>query len=272
MKREEIKVCILRVGGTNCDRETKIAFEDLGVQAYVLHMNELVKTGKLDDYQILVFPGGFSYGDYVRAGAIWGKKVKAKLGLSLKRFSDEAKPILGICNGFQVLIEAGFLPGFKGVSEESEASLAVNASARYECRWVYLRYEGRGRCVFTSKLSSGSVLRMPVAHSEGRFLLHRRLKDKYLKLLEENDQVVFRYCDEDGKPAEGRYPYNPNGSLSDIAAICNPEGNVLGLMPHPERAYYGWQLPDWTDGGKPPRYGDGWFIFASVVEYVEKRF
>lgn len=272
MKRDEIKACILRVGGTNCDQETKLAFEDLGVQAYVLHTNYLVKTGKLDDYQILVFPGGFSYGDYVRAGAIWGKKVKAKLGLSLKRFSEEAKPILGICNGFQVLIEAGLLPGFKGVSEEPEAALAANPSAKYECRWVFLRHENKGTCVFTSKLKHGLTVRMPVAHSEGRFLLPKKREAEYLKMLEDNDQIVFRYCDEKGDYANGRYPYNPNGSLSDIAAICNPQGNVFGLMPHPERAYYGWQLPDWTDGGEPPRHGDGWSIFASVVEYVEKKF
>ena len=131
MKREEILVCVLRVGGTNCDAETKRAFEELGVRSEIVHANELAKRGSLLDFQVLVFPGGFSYGDYVRAGAIWAKWILAKMGKKLKAFVDENRPVLGICNGFQVLVEAGLLPGFEGMSQYPEAALATNLPPGY---------------------------------------------------------------------------------------------------------------------------------------------
>ncbi|MEM1563657.1 MAG: phosphoribosylformylglycinamidine synthase subunit PurQ [Candidatus Bathyarchaeia archaeon] len=272
MKREEIKVCILRVGGTNCDAETKIAFEDLGVQAQILHVNEVVKRQNLLDYNVLVFPGGFSYGDYVRAGAIWAKWMLAKMGKELKAFVEDGRPILGICNGFQVLVEAGLLPAFDGISPYPEAALATNHPPGYNCRWVYIKHENRGKCVFTRKIPMGSVLHIPVAHAEGRFLFAKEKEKRYLERLYENDQLVFRYCTKDGEYAEGRYPINPNGSFHDIAGICNPEGTVFGLMPHPERAFYWWQQPDWTRQKIMAQYGDGKLIFESLIDYLEKRF
>jgi phosphoribosylformylglycinamidine synthase I len=260
---------VLRVGGTNCDWETKLALEDAGAEAVVLHMNRALREG-LSSYHMVVIPGGFSYGDYVRAGAIWAKKLAAKMGRELERLVEDGRLLLGICNGFQVLVEAGFLPGFEGRSEVPQASLAVNESARFECRWVYLKNVNGGRCVFTRLVEPGAKLRMPVAHAEGRLILPRGREAEYLERMKANDQLVFQYCDEEGRPAGGRYPYNPNGSLLDIAGICNPRGNVMGLMPHPERAHFGWQLPDWTRLKEPPSHGDGALIFRSAVNYVER--
>jgi len=272
MKLEEAKVCVLRVGGTNCDAETQRAFQDLGVTADIVHLNEIAKNARLLDYHTLVFPGGFSYGDYVRAGAILAKGVTAKLGNHLKRFVAEERPILGICNGFQVLAEAGLLPGFNGLSELPEASLATNIPIGYRCMWVHLKHENRGKCVFTRKVKEAKVLRIPIAHAEGRFIFDRRKEKAYIEKLYENDQLVFRYCNQNGERASGKFPINPNGAFHDIAGVCDSSGTIFGLMPHPERAYYGWQQPDWTLRGDISEYGDGRLIFESITEYIAKRF
>jgi phosphoribosylformylglycinamidine synthase len=270
MKKKEMKICILRVAGTNCDAETKQAFKELGVNAEVIHFNELLKKKSLLDYHMLVLPGGFSFGDYVRAGAIWAKRIQTKLKKPIKKFIEEEKPILGICNGFQILVEAGLLPGFNGISDYPEASLAPNIPLGYNCRWIRIKNENSGNCIFTKKIPKGKVLHIPVAHSEGRFIFPKEKEKKFLELLQENDQLVFRYALENGQPANGKYPENPNGAFYDIAGICNPEGTILGLMPHPERAFYGWQLPNWTSKEKIPLYGDGKLIFESVIEYLTK--
>ncbi|KYH42311.1 MAG: phosphoribosylformylglycinamidine synthase I [Candidatus Bathyarchaeota archaeon B63] len=272
MKRRDVRICIIRVGGTNCDRETAGALRRLGVQAETLHLNLLVKSRSLLDYDGLIIPGGFSFGDYVRAGAILAKSLTARLGEDLKAFIDEGKPILGICNGFQVLVESGLLPGFMGITKYPEAALATNVPIGYRCRWVYLRHENQGRCIFTKDIPEGKVLRIPVAHAEGRFIFPKEKEERLLERLLGNDQLVLRYCDEGGRPAEGRYPENPNGSFYDIAGICDPSGTIFGLMPHPERAFYGWQLPDWTRMENPPRFADGRLIFSSMIEYITRRF
>lgn len=262
---KDVKACILRVGGTNCDHETKVALEDLGLPSEIVHMNQLLKGKKnLEDYHLLVIPGGFSYGDYVRAGAIWGKKLASKIRRDLERFIDEGKAVIGICNGFQVLVESGVLPGLKGLSEYPQATLATNTSAKYECRWIYLKHH-KSSCKLLSKLEEGMVLRIPIGHGEGRFIADKEILDEML----DKKLIVFTYCKPDGSPANGEYPYNPNGSMLDIAGICNPKGNVMGMMPHPERAYFGWQLPDWTKSKNPPQYGDGRLILESIVDYVK---
>jgi len=272
MRRQGIKVCILRVAGTNCDLETRVAFEDLGATAHVVHMNRIVDGDPpLNDYDVLVLPGGFSYGDYVRAGAIWAKEIVARLGDELREFVEVGKPVLGICNGFQVLVEAGLLPGFDGPSQFPEAALATNASAEFECRWIYVRHDNMGRCLLTASLPKHAVLRMPVAHGEGRFTFDKAKEALQLTKLLDNDQLVFTYSTPDGGSAGGAHPYNPNGSIADIAGICNPQGNVLGLMPHPERAYYGWQLPDWQVNGLKT-YGDGKLLIESILKFYEEKF
>ena len=171
-----------------------------------------------------------------------------------------------------MLVEAGLLPGFDGISEYPQAALATNFPPGYNCRWVYLKNENRGKCVFTRKIMKNSVLRIPVAHSEGRFLFPKEKEKEFLEKLIDSDQLVFRYCRKDGAYANGSYPENPNGSFYDIAGICNPSGTIFGLMPHPERAFYGWQLPDWTRLERVPEYADGKLIFESVIEYLEHKF
>lgn len=249
-----MKVCVLRAGGTNCDAETKLALEASGLEAEVVHINLLSPKPTFD---ALVVPGGFSYGDHVRAGAILAKKAQRVL----ESFAEAGKPILGICNGFQVLVEAGLLPGFRKGSVD--ACLGTNDSARFECRWVHLRHEG-GRSVFTKSIQAGAVLHMPVAHSEGKFILG---DSSDFRRLVEDGQLVFRYCDEKGRPAGGRYPLNPNGSQLDVAGICDRTGLIFGLMPHPERAYWGWQLPDWTS--RRSEYGDGKLIFDALADFLK---
>jgi len=272
MKKDDMKVCVLRVGGTNCDAETKRSLEELGAKAEICHLNVIARKRNLLDYDALIVPGGFSFGDYVRAGAILAKGFLAKLGKELEEFVNEGRPVFGICNGFQVLVEMGLLPGFAGISEYPEAALATNVPIGYRCRWVYLKHENRGNCIFTIKIPKGDVLRMPIAHAEGRFLFPKDREDQYLKKLYDSDQIVFRYCDVRCEYAEGKYPSNPNGSFHDIAGICNPDGTIFGLMPHPERAYYGWQLPDWTRSDTPRKHGDGEIIFKSMVEHIARKF
>jgi phosphoribosylformylglycinamidine synthase len=272
MQRREIKVCILRVGGTNCDSETKRALDDLGVEAKIVHLNTILAEKNLLDYAALVFPGGFAYGDYVRAGAILAKRMLAKLNEQLKQFVNEERPILGICNGFQVLVEAGLLPGFDGVSELPQAALATNVPIGYRCTWVHLKHENAGNCVFTQAIGKGKVLSLPVAHAEGRFMFEKEKERGYLQRLCDNDQLVFRYCTEEGEYADGKYPVNPNGAFNDIAGICDSTGTIFGLMPHPERACYGWQLPEWTKRERVSRDGDGKAIFETMIKYLIKKF
>jgi phosphoribosylformylglycinamidine synthase I len=271
MKRKDIRVCVLRVGGTNCDAETQRALQELGMQAETLHLNELIKQRNLLDFQALIFPGGFSYGDYVRSGAIFARMITAKLGKDLGKFIDDNRPILGICNGFQILVEMGLLPGFEGISVFPEASLATNIPQGFKCEWVYLRNENQSKCIFTSKIAKGKVLRMPIAHGEGRFLFSKEKEEALLQKLIDNGMVTMRYCHKNGEEANGEYPANPNGSFHDIAGICNKEGTIFGLMPHPERAFYWWQQPDWTSQQCMHQFGDGKLVFESLLEHLLKK-
>jgi phosphoribosylformylglycinamidine synthase subunit PurQ / glutaminase len=271
MKLEDIKVCVMRVGGTNCDAETARAFHELGVQAEVKHVNELVKQNNLLDYSMIVFPGGFSFGDYVRSGVIFARSLSAKLGKQMEQFVDEGRPILGICNGFQIMVEYGLLPGFDGISQYPEATLTTNVPSGFKCEWIYLKNENRGKCLFSSAIPTGRVLAMPIAHGEGRFLMPVEKEKQLLQKLIDEDMVVFRYCDENGTPANGVYPTNPNGAYYDIAGICNKEGTIFGLMPHPERAFYWWQEPNWTSKQHMAQYGDGKLIFESIINSLTKK-
>jgi len=271
MRREEIDVLLMRAPGTNCDAETLRAFQDLGISTHNVHTQEVFSRGDLFDYDILVFPGGFSYGDYVRSGAIWAKEFEYRLGEQLENFIDSGRPVIGICNGFQVLVEMGFLPGFEGRSKYPRAALANNSHG-YQCRWTRVKNMNGGNCEMLNQIEGSAVLRLPIAHGEGRFVFQPDKKQLYLDQLYENDQLLFRYVDDDGNFPEGEPWANPNGAFHDIAGICNPEGNVVGLMPHPERAYYGYLMPEWTKNKTPNKYGDGRVFFESIINYIQRKF
>ena len=273
LDRSRIRICVMRVGGTNRDEDVVRCFEDLGVNVETLHLNDVLRRRNLSTYNGLVLPGGFAYGDYVRAGAIWAKRIRAFLKQDLRLFAEAEKPILGICNGFQVLVEAGLLPGSRSdpardTSEvEPDAALAVNKSGRFECRWVTLKKNPSSKCIFTSGAPDTALF--PVAHGEGRFIV--REGGTILRQLIDNNQVALQYSSQGGSIAGGRYPDNPNGSTADIAGICNPSGTIFGLMPHPEDAYWNYQLPNWSSTKESAsKYGDGRSIFLSMVEHIEK--
>jgi phosphoribosylformylglycinamidine synthase len=278
LRIEDIKVCILRIEGTNCEQETFESFKRLGAKPEMVHLKQFTSSDirkderrKLSDYQILMIPGGFSSGDYIRAGAIFAARMKSKLSDQLVDFIENGFSIGGICNGFQVLVELGLLPAFgKTMSKLPEAVLTTNESDRFECRPALLKHENSGKCVFTRKIPKERVIIAPCAHAEGKFLFPAEKKDEGLKRLIENDRIVFRYVDENGDYAG--YPWNPNGSLNNIAGICNEEGNVFGMMPHPERVFYRYTHPDWMRGNERDWVGNGRAVFESVMEYTAKTF
>jgi phosphoribosylformylglycinamidine synthase subunit PurQ / glutaminase len=266
MQRDKIKICIIRVGGTNRDRDAAACFLSLGVGVDVLHLNDALRMQNLSDYCGLVIPGGFAYGDYVRAGAILGKKLLSNMKEDLRKFAEDQKPILGICNGFQVLVEAGILPGFDFLSDRPAAALAPNKSGHFECRWITLSANAESPCIFTKNIRK--PVSFPIAHGEGRFVSSR----KALNRLKRDNQIALQYSNANGELAKGRYPCNPNGSTLDIAGVCNRSGTILGLMPHPENAFRARQMPDWISERTSFENGDGFPLFESMTQYIEDSF
>jgi phosphoribosylformylglycinamidine synthase len=251
-----VKALVLRAPGSNCDAEAQFAFEQAGAVAERLHINRLRESpALLQGFQILVVPGGFTYGDDVAAGKILANQLTHFLGDSIRCFRDGEKLILGICNGFQALLKAGLLvpPDEDG----PVATLAHNACGKFEDRWIYLQAHP-GKCPF---LAGVDRMHLPIAHGEGRFVCRM---DWELQGLIQSGQAVLRYCDASGRP--GDYPINPNGSQGHIAGLCDLTGRVLGLMPHPERHALPTQHPRWTRQGLAAE-GDGMAIFRNAVRY-----
>ncbi len=254
------KALVLRTAGTNCDRETQHALEQAGFEAERVHVFRLMeKPESLSEYQFLVIPGGFSYGDDVAAGKILANQMLHRLAEPLNKFLADEKLVLGICNGFQVMIKSGLLPWAKVDPAEAnhDATLAWNDNGRFEDRWVHLRCDSE-KCVFLPK---GEIITLPIAHGEGKFVPQDGILDK----LRENDQPALRYVDENGQP--GGFPVNPNGSIDDIAGICDPSGRVMGMMPHPERFVDITHHPQWTR--KKIESADGSIIFQRAHEYLK---
>jgi len=253
------RVLVLRAAGINCDCETERAFEMAGADAERVHINRIIEVpSRLHECHILVIPGGFSYGDDVASGRILANELRGKLGEELRRFVDDGKLILGICNGFQVLVKSGLLPGHANGSQT--VTLTLNDSNKFEDRWVYLKATSAG-CVFVRE---GEDAYLPVAHAEGKFIVD---SPAHLAALEEAGQVVFRYVGPDGDLAA--YPWNPNGSQGNVAGVCDPTGRIFGLMPHPERHVEPTQHPRWTREGLKPA-PDGIRVFRNAVAYVQK--
>ena len=261
----DIRALVLRAAGTNCDGETVRALELAGASTELVHVNALSKDpARIDEARIVVIPGGFSYGDYVAAGRVFGLELRTRLAAPLGRFVEGGGILVGICNGFQVLVELGMLqdPGLTG--RERTIALTDNASNRFECRWVTLRSEP---CVCPWLVPS-ECIDVPVAHAEGRFVVRDRgvLEDLFAR-----GQVALTYVDPAAATtpagpdaAELPYPLNPNGSVANIAGICDPSGRVFGLMPHPERNLFPWNHPRWTRLGARET-GEGLAFYRRMV-------
>jgi len=277
-----VNVAVLFGFGINCDHETKAVFELVGATATRIHVNSFIEgTQSLEDYDILAVPGGFSFGDHLGSGRLLGNRLRFSLRESLQAFVDAGKPIIGICNGFQVLVKTGLLPGpSKSLSPDfiQRASLTLNDSGQYEDRWVTLEFDPNSPCIWTKGMTR---LDCPVRHGEGKFVMPN---EEELNQLEDHHQLTVRYVDPDIPVGESnysiplRYPLSPNGSTRNIAGICDSTGLVFGLMPHPEAIYAKWLHPDYlklsaTTLPDHPILGDwegeGLQIFRNAVEYVK---
>jgi len=251
---------VLRTAGTNCDMETKFAFELAGSRVDLLHINQLARQpDPFAAYQILALPGGFTYGDDVAAGKVMAVELMHTLGEKMTRHVEKGGLVIGICNGFQILVKTGLIPDARFVpAGERKVTLTWNDSHRFEARWVRLQAAANTTCVFAAPNES---LEMPVAHAEGRLMTR---SPEILSDLISAGQVVYRYVSSDGRtPA---YPEDPNGSVDHIAGLCDPSGRVFGLMPHPERHLFGYQHPRWTREGIKEE-GQGLQLFKRAVEY-----
>ena len=250
---KEPRALILRAPGTNCDQETEYAFQLAGATTETVHIKRLLEdTMRLHRYQIFVVPGGFTYGDDLGAGKVLANELVLRLGDHLLSFVEAGGLVLGICNGFQVLVRAGLLPTASGVQT---VSLLPNASGRFECRWVHLRVAEDSSCIFTQGLNA---IEMAVAHGEGRLHVPPDAENTLVPAL--------HYCGPDLSPPA--YPDNPNGSYGDIAGLTDATGRILGLMPHPERFVRRSQHPAWTRRDEPEDAGEGLRFFANAVRYA----
>lgn len=268
------QVLVLRAPGTNCDAETAFAFETCGAVAHRTHLfRVLERPALLDSAQMLCIPGGFSYGDDVGAGVIFASYLRSRLADALHSFLQKDKLVLGICNGFQVLMKAGLLPGgaqtWSQSPEASAATLTWNNNGKYTARWVRLQILSR-KCVFLRGMTS---LDAPIAHAEGRIAVRG---PELVEGWKSQDQVAAVYAPRDSQPSSTNDPYapleypdNPNGSLANIAGLCDPTGRVLGLMPHPERYLFATQHPQWTRQPQERDAGAGLQLFRNAVSYFQ---
>jgi phosphoribosylformylglycinamidine synthase subunit PurQ / glutaminase len=259
----KVRVLILRAPGTNCDQETAFAFQQAGGDSRVMHINRLLEQpAQADEYQVLCLPGGFSYGDDIAAGRIVAGQLRHHLVETFQRFRDAGKLILGICNGFQILLKSGLL-----LPDDAQpvppATLTWNDSGHFEDRWVHLKVD-QDRCVF---LRGIDTLYLPIAHAEGKFVARDATT---LQRLSTQGQLALRYWSDDAPPASAdaalAFPANPNGSQANVAGVCDETGRVFGLMPHPERFIHRTQHPHWTR--RPGRASaDGLPVFRNAVKY-----
>ncbi|MCX8123290.1 MAG: phosphoribosylformylglycinamidine synthase I [Spirochaetes bacterium] len=263
------RALILTGYGINCDEETRFAFALAGAEATIVHINDIIEnTSILNNYQIFAFPGGFSYGDDTGSGKALANKIKNNLSDEMYAFLQRDTLMIGICNGFQVMVNLGIVPGLTLPFGKVEVSLEHNATFRFQCRWIDLKINPNSNCVFTKGID---MLHIPVAHGEGNFVAPQNIIDALTK----NNQIIMQYSKPDGTLAHGQFPYNPNGSMLDIAAICDTTGRIMGMMPHPERHIYFMQRDDWTylreeykrNKTDMPVYGEGLKIFKNAVEY-----
>jgi phosphoribosylformylglycinamidine synthase I len=274
------RALVLRTAGINCDGETVRALELAGARADLVHLKRVLsEPARLDECELIVIPGGFSYGDDVAAGRVFGLELRSALGREIAAFVERGGFVLGVCNGFQVLVESGLFelegaprrstsrsqstsaprsePSHARAAGARNIALYDNASNRFECRWITIEAQD---CAAVW-LAAGERMPVPIAHGEGRFVVRDAAT---LQRLKDRRQIAFRYVRSDGSPAEG-HPDNPNGSVEAIAGICDPTGRVLGLMPHPERNITPWNHPCWTRLA-PRSEGEGLGFYRRLVE------
>ena len=267
------KALILLAHGTNRDLDVAEALSLCGAEPEIVALNSLrASQRRWLDYQMLVLPGGFSYADALGAGKLLAIDMQSYFTEEIQKFVMAGKPVIGICNGFQALVKAGLLPGNGGTSREQKgesktkhgkesATLTFNVRGHFECRWVTVRPVSQ-KCLWTKGLTE--LVECPIAHGEGNFQVSDQT---FLSTLAFHDQVALVYVQPDGTSANGVYPTNPNGSRLDIAGICSPQGNVLGLMPHPENHIFAWQHPQWRRG---VQRNSGLSIFKNGVKFAEE--
>lgn len=254
------KVIILRTAGTNCDEETAFAWELAGAQTQRIHVGELIAhPERLKEFDILTLPGGFSYGDDISAGKILANQLVHHFGEAVREFVGRGGLVLGICNGFQVLVKAGLLPGWAGENGRRQVvTLTQNDSARFEARWIRMRSSGRPNAF----VPPGVIVSLPIAHGEGKLVsADAAVRER----LNRDGHIALTYCDAEGRP--GAYPINPNGSEDDAAALTDSTGRIFGLMPHPERYVQPTQHPEWT--GRHGDKGDGRIFFESALKSLK---
>jgi phosphoribosylformylglycinamidine synthase subunit PurQ / glutaminase len=274
------RALVLTGYGLNCDMETHYALTLAGFEADRVHISELIDStngnspASLNKYQLFVFDGGFSWGDDHGAGVLLATRLKYKLKTEMEDFIKASKLIIGICNGFQAMVNMGLLPGFDGRYDRREVALLANDCGNFRNDWVKMRANPKSPCIFTRGIE---FLELPVRHGEGKFYAPQGV----LNQLQENNQAALFYTLPSGEKAEGRFPHNPNGSLLDIAGICDPTGRIFGLMPHPEAYHHFTQHPNWTlqkeirqrEGRElETEEGAGLKIFKNAFEYLRDIF
>ncbi|WP_373500130.1 phosphoribosylformylglycinamidine synthase subunit PurQ [Desulfococcus sp.] len=265
----DVNVLVLTGYGLNCDHETAYAFERAGAGVRRVHINSLIDgSDRLDGVQILVFIGGFSWGDDHGAGVIQAVRLKNTVGEAILDFIGRGNLVLGICNGFQTLVNLGLLPGIDGDYQRRSVALTHNDCGNFRDDWVHLRVNPASPCVFTRGMER---LYLPVRHGEGKFFADGPILERLIR----DHQVVMQYATPDGEPAGGRFPDNPNGAMADIAGICDPTGRVFGLMPHPEAYNHVTNHPGWTrDKALHEKYRrdppPGVQLLKNAVDFVRK--
>jgi phosphoribosylformylglycinamidine synthase subunit PurQ / glutaminase len=261
------KVLIMSGYGINCEKESAHAFEKAGAETEIIHINDLILKNKdMNEFDILFFPGGFSYGDDTGSGNAFANKIKNNLWPELKKFIEDKKLIIGICNGFQIMSNLGLFATNKTKYGQINNALLSNNHHRYENRWVNLIHED-SICIFTKGIE---LTHIPVAHGEGKFYCDEETLNEFKK----NKQIVFRYCKPNKEIANNEFPFNPNGSLDDIAGICDKSGRILGMMPHPERGLYSINEPNFhknkiINKSVKELIMSNFKIFKNAVEYVK---
>lgn len=249
MPQKKVKVLVLRAAGINCDAEMVAAWEKAGAEVDLKHVNEIAgpqANTNLEDYAILGVPGGFAYGDYLGAGKLMANELIFRLKEPFNRFVESGRPVLGVCNGFQILAKTGLF---------GDLTLLPNESGKFECRWITMQNTG-SNSIFLRDIEQ---IYLPIAHGEGRVAFGDDVKA----------EVALKYCDPEGNTG-ATYPWNPNGSAANAGGVSNPSGTVFGLMPHPERYISAYQHPQWTRQKIKAVEGAGLKFFENAVNYVSR--